>query len=110
MSQKEVGQKFEQEAREVTEEARELEWKHPSFVAELFMGNFRLDLIHPYPEQDPKDKADGDAFMDKVRAYLEKHVDADEIDEKGEIPWNEIKGLQKLGVRYRAAPDPQEPC
>ena len=40
----------EQEAREVAEAAREKDWEAPSFVRELFEGNFRLDLVHPYPE------------------------------------------------------------
>ena len=39
----------EQEAREVAEAAREVEWS-ASFVRELFEGRFRLDLIHPFPE------------------------------------------------------------
>ena len=39
----------EREAREVVEAAREAEWKLPSFGKELFLGNFRLDLIHPQP-------------------------------------------------------------
>src|SRR2546425_10627251 len=43
------------EAREVAEAAREQEWVAPSFVRDLFLGKFRLDLIHPYPEQDPEE-------------------------------------------------------
>ena len=43
----------EQEARQVAEAAREQEWKLPSFGKELFLGNFRLDLIHPQPQADP---------------------------------------------------------
>src|SRR5437870_3949455 len=43
------------EAREVAEAAREQEWAAPSFVRDLFLGKFRLDLIHPYPEQDPEE-------------------------------------------------------
>ena len=35
----------ERQAREVAEAAREREWKLPSFGKELFLGNFRLDLI-----------------------------------------------------------------
>ena len=42
------------EAREVAEAAREQEWVAPSFVRDLFLGKFRPDLIHPYPEQDPE--------------------------------------------------------
>jgi hypothetical protein len=43
------------EAREVAEAAREKEWTAPSFVRELFLGTLRMDLIHPYPEQDPEE-------------------------------------------------------
>ena len=39
----------ETEARDVAEAARESEWEHPSFVRELFLGRFRLDLIDPHP-------------------------------------------------------------
>ena len=42
----------EREAREVAESAREAEWKLPSFGKQLFLGNFRLDLIHPQPRLD----------------------------------------------------------
>src|SRR5689334_22989193 len=44
----------ERQAREVAEAARESEWKLPSFGKELFLGNFRLDLIHPQPRLDPQ--------------------------------------------------------
>ena len=39
----------EKQARDVVEAAREAEWKLPSFGKELFLGHFRLDLIHPQP-------------------------------------------------------------
>ena len=41
----------EKESLDVAEGARETEWTQPSFVAELFMGRFRTDLISPYPLQ-----------------------------------------------------------
>ena len=34
------------EARRVAEEARESEWKAPSFLKQIFLGSLRLDLIH----------------------------------------------------------------
>ena len=43
---REVG---EREARQVAEEAREAGWQQPSFGKQLFLGDFRLDLIHPHP-------------------------------------------------------------
>src|SRR3954449_8133719 len=75
----------EQESRDVAEAARETEWTAPSFVRELFLGNLRLDLIHPFPRQSPEDKAKTDAYMAKLRAFMED-VDSDAIDRTGEIP------------------------
>lgn len=40
----------EREARQVAEAAREQDWRKPSFAKELFLGRFRLDLIHPHPQ------------------------------------------------------------
>jgi hypothetical protein len=37
----------EREAMRVAEAAREKEWTRPSFMREMFLGNFRLDLVHP---------------------------------------------------------------
>ena len=42
----------EKEARDVVEAAREADWKLPSFGKQLFLGDFRLDLIHPQPKLD----------------------------------------------------------
>ena len=40
----------EEEARALAEESRETDWVNPSFMKEMFLGNFRFDLIDPYPE------------------------------------------------------------
>ncbi len=53
----------EHEAREVAEAARETEWTSPSFLRELFGGNLRLDLIHPYPAEDPKEDERARPFL-----------------------------------------------
>ncbi|CAM5252486.1 hypothetical protein SCANM63S_00220 [Streptomyces canarius] len=42
----------EREARQVAEAARQQDWHKPSFAKELFLGRFRLDLIHPHPLPD----------------------------------------------------------
>src|SRR5215208_1578705 len=75
----------EREARDVAESARETEWAHPSFVRELFLGRFRLDLIHPHPPADAAEEARAKPFMDKLHAFMER-VDSEEIDRTGEIP------------------------
>jgi len=43
----------ERQSREVAEAAREREWKGASFLRDLFLGRFRLDLVHPYPVEEP---------------------------------------------------------
>src|SRR3989441_8470237 len=86
------------EAREVAEAAREEQWAAPSFVRELFLGNLRMDLIHPYPEQDPDEVARAKPFLDKLERFLREKVDSDRIDREGEIPEDVIQGLRDLGA------------
>src|SRR5712664_1764721 len=86
------------EAREVAEAAREQEWAAPSFVRDLFLGKLRMDLIHPYPEQDPDEVARAKPFLDKLERFLREAVDSDRIDREGEVPEDVIDGLRKLGA------------
>jgi len=88
----------EAESREVAEAARESEWSAPSFVRELFLGNFRLDLIHPYPEQSREDEVRTDAYLARLEAFLREKVDPDEIDRTGELPEDVVQGLRELGA------------
>lgn len=86
-----------EEAREIAESARETEWRHPSFVRELFLGRFRLDLIHPHPPNDADEEARAKPFMDKLRAFMMK-VDSEEIDRTGEIPEELVQELREMGA------------
>ena len=86
------------EAREVAEAAREQEWAALSFVRDLFLGKLRMDLIHPYPEQDPDEVARAKPFLDKLERFLREEVDSDRIDREGEIPERVIQGLRDLGA------------
>jgi alkylation response protein AidB-like acyl-CoA dehydrogenase len=85
------------ESRKVAEASRETEWKQPSFLREMFLGNFRLDLIHPYPlaEQERPEFA---AFYQAMREFLRDQVDSVEIDVTGEYPEHVVDGLRKLGA------------
>jgi alkylation response protein AidB-like acyl-CoA dehydrogenase len=88
----------EKEARDVAEAARESEWEHPSFVRELFLGRFRMDLIHPHPEQhDPDEAARAAEFLGKLRDLLER-VDSDEIDRTGDVPETVVQELRDIGA------------
>jgi alkylation response protein AidB-like acyl-CoA dehydrogenase len=90
--------KEEIEALEVAESAREQEWHNPSFVAELFMGRLRTEMLMPFPEQPEEDRKIGDAYLSKVDHFFKDKVDANKIDETGEIPPEVMKGLADLGA------------
>jgi len=87
----------EQEARRVAEEARETEWTNPSYLKELFLGNLRLDLIHPYP-QAPPERPEFRAFADAMTKFLIEEVDSDAIDREGKIPPRLVKRLAEMGA------------
>ena len=87
----------EKEARDVAESARETEWKHPSFVRELYLGRFRPELIYPHPPNDDAEEARAKPFMDKLRALLDR-VDSAEIDRTGEIPEPLVQELRDIGA------------
>jgi len=88
----------ERQAREVAEAARESEWKLPSFGKELFLGNFRLDLIHPQPQLDPAAVEKGERFLAQLREFLEAEVDPLEIEREAKIPEPVIDGLKRMGA------------
>ncbi|HYS20516.1 MAG TPA: acyl-CoA dehydrogenase family protein [Gemmatimonadales bacterium] len=87
-----------EEARDVAEAAREEQWAAPSFVRDLFLGKLRMDLIHPYPEQDAEEVARAKPFLEKLEQFLRQRVDSDKIDREGEIPEDVIQGLRELGA------------
>src|SRR5438128_10695454 len=98
MSQRDGALASEKEARDVAEAARESEWSGPSFVREMFLGRFRLDLIHPHPvHHDPAEDARAQAFFAKLRSFLER-VDSDMIDRTGEIPEEYVQELRDIGA------------
>src|SRR3990167_5225063 len=84
-------------AMEMAEEAREKAWKYPSFVAELFIGNFRKELMFPYPEQSTEDKVKGDLFLNQLEQFCKTRLDADAADEKKDLPADVLQGLKDLG-------------
>src|SRR3954451_12916627 len=88
----------EREARQVAEDARESEWKLPSFGKELFLGKLDLGLIHPQPKLDPAAVEKGEAFLRDLRAFLSEHVDPLAIEREAKIPDDVIDGLKRLGA------------
>ncbi|MFF9352118.1 acyl-CoA dehydrogenase family protein [Streptomyces sp. NPDC014734] len=88
----------EREARRVAEAAREQDWHKPSFAKELFLGRFRLDLIHPHPMPSADDTRRGEAFLARLRDFCETRVDGALIEREARIPDEVIEGLKELGA------------
>ncbi|MFD7996689.1 acyl-CoA dehydrogenase family protein [Streptomyces mexicanus] len=88
----------EREARQVAEAAREQDWRKPSFAKELFLGRFRLDLIHPHPLPADDDVQRGEEFLAKLRDFCETKVDAARIERDAQIPDEVITGLKEIGA------------
>ncbi|MFD4879359.1 acyl-CoA dehydrogenase family protein [Streptomyces sp. NPDC058420] len=88
----------EREARQVAEAAREQDWRKPSFAKELFLGRFRLDLIHPHPLPPAEDSRRGEEFLAKLRVFCETQIDAARIEREARIPDEVIAGLKELGA------------
>ncbi len=95
----------EKEARQVAEAARESEWKLPSFGKGLFLGDFRLDLIHPQPKLDPQACEKGERFLAALREFLEREVDPLEIEREAKIPAHVVDGLKRLGALGMKVPE-----
>ncbi|WP_432145850.1 acyl-CoA dehydrogenase family protein [Streptomyces sp. bgisy084] len=88
----------EREARQVAEAAREQDWRKPSFAKELFLGRFRLDLIHPHPTPAVDDVRRGEKFLATLREFCETEVDGARIEREGQIPDETVDGLKALGA------------
>ena len=95
----------EKEARQVAEDAREQDWKLPSFGKGLFMGDFQLELIHPQPRLDPAKKEKGERFLADLKAFLTEKVDPFEIEREARIPDEVLDGLKDLGALGMKVPE-----
>ena len=90
----------EQESMAVAEASRETQWLNPSFLKELFLGNFRLDLIHPFPlDERPQEwRAEFREFHEAMHRMLMEDVDSVEIDRTGLYPDHVVARLRELGA------------
>ncbi|MFJ9348655.1 acyl-CoA dehydrogenase family protein [Streptomyces sp. NPDC101237] len=88
----------EREARQVAEAAREQDWRKPSFAKELFLGRFRLDLIHPHPLPADEDVRRGEEFLARLREFCETSIDSARIEREARIPDEVVAGLKEIGA------------
>ncbi len=88
----------EREARQVAEEAREAGWLQPSFGKQLFLGDFRLDLIHPHPRPSEESSRRGEEFCARLREFCEASVNGALIERDARVPDEVVKGLAAVGA------------
>jgi alkylation response protein AidB-like acyl-CoA dehydrogenase len=88
----------EREARQVAEEAREAGWERPSFGKQLFLGDFRLDLIHPHPKPSEESSRRGEEFCARLREFCQASVSGAQIERDARIPDDVVQGLAQLGA------------
>ena len=82
----------------MAEEAREAGWYLPSFGRQLFLGEFRLDLIHPHPRPGEESRRRGEEFGARLREFCEASVDGALIEREDRIPDEVVRGLAALGA------------
>jgi len=70
----------------------------PSFAKALYGGLFDAKRVFPFPEPDEAEQAELDAYVEKLNAWMDEHLDADAIDRRADIGDDVIKGLGELGI------------
>ncbi|MFD7511789.1 acyl-CoA dehydrogenase family protein [Streptomyces sp. NPDC059853] len=88
----------EREARRLAEAARATQARTPGFAGQLFLGRFRLALIHPRPDPDPEAVRTGERFLTALREFCADHIDAPLIEREARIPDEVVRGLRELGA------------
>ncbi|MBV8610053.1 MAG: acyl-CoA dehydrogenase family protein [Singulisphaera sp.] len=89
------------------QQAEELLFSGPAltgFAKALFRGEFHPDVLFPYPELPPEERARVEHAVAEVRRFAESSIDAAAIDREADIPRDVIDGLGKLGVLGMTAP------
>ena len=87
--------------RKQIEQAQEMLGPDPStmgLIKNIFWGNFREDMVFPYPVQSPEENARCEKLLADLEGYLNTEHPSIEIDQKQEIPTWVIERLFKLGV------------
>ncbi len=87
----------EAESRQLAEDSREQDWTGRAFIREMFLGNFQLDVIHPFPVS-KEERPEFTKFYETMKHFLSNDVDSVEIDATGEYPQKVVDGLRKMGA------------
>ncbi len=84
-------------SRDVAEQTRETVWSGDSFLRDLFMGNYRPELLDDAAFEPPR-RPEFWAFYERLESLLVEKVDPVAIDQTGEYPREVIDGLAAIGA------------
>jgi acyl-CoA dehydrogenase family member 9 len=68
------------------------------FAKSLFFGQFKGDVLFPYPRLNAEQQTASDEMAAKVQTYADAHIDHMKIDREARIPDSVVDGLAKLGL------------
>jgi alkylation response protein AidB-like acyl-CoA dehydrogenase len=94
-----------EEARAISEAAREKDWELPSFGKGLYLGSFQPELISPQPELPVEAVEKGERFLAALGAFLQKEVDPQAIERDRKISDEVIEGFKALGALGMKVPE-----
>ncbi|PAP77344.1 acyl-CoA dehydrogenase [Rubrivirga marina] len=75
------------------------------FIKNLFWGRIREELVFPYPEASPDEKAKADALLEELETYLDTEHPSIQIDQEQVIPDWVIQRLFDMGVMGMTVPE-----
>ena len=67
-----------------------------SFGGSLLMGSPAWKNLTDHKK--PRDDAEGEAFLERLKSFLIEQVDPDQIDREGEVPDHVLAGLAEMGA------------
>ncbi|MBC8522460.1 acyl-CoA dehydrogenase family protein, partial [PVC group bacterium] len=68
------------------------------FIKNIFWGNLREDMIFPFPEESPEERARCDKLLEELDTYFRNEHPSVEIDQNQEIPDWVVRRFFELGV------------
>lgn len=76
----------------------------PSFAKMLYFGRFDGERIFPYPQPDLAVRQQTDAYLAKLDAFAQEHIDGAKIDRESKIPDAVVQGLGEIGAMGMTVP------
>lgn len=98
MSNRAAHHATEAESRAVAEASRQKEWRAPSFMKQMFLGDLRMEMISPFPGVGEPERPEYLDFAEKLRKFLLEEIDPLAIDASGDFPPHVIPRLAELGA------------